>query len=193
MAHVSWQVPRGWAGRTGPGSPTGKTRFSRRRRRPGGNGLAASPSGPPSAPPFAQPRRGRRRGGRQLAQPGVTRSHAGPAPRSRPSRPHRGAAWRPRGCDSAEPQCAREEATWGGEGRPERGPVAKKPDPRLGPRPWTATAQLPLSLPPYRPEKPSGAAVLRRPQAETRTLDCGSQVKACEGCLAWGPAHCNTC
>lgn len=103
MAHVSWQVPRGWAGRTGPGSPTGKTRFGRRRRRPGGNGLAASPSGPPSAPPFAQPRRGWRQGGRQLAQPGVTRSHAGPAPRSRPPRPHRGAAWRPRGCDSAKP------------------------------------------------------------------------------------------
>lgn len=60
---------------------------------------------------------------------------------------------------------------------PNWGPVAKKPDPRLGLRQQPGAAASPIPPPPPTPSssrKASGAAALRRPQAETRTLDGGS-------------------
>ncbi|XP_027369462.1 uncharacterized protein LOC113875333 [Bos indicus x Bos taurus] len=95
VVHVSERVPGGRAGRTRLGSPTGKTRFSRRRRRPGGNRLVAPASGRPGPQPPAQPHRSRRNSGRQLGSPGVTHSHARRAPHPQAPRPHLGSALGP--------------------------------------------------------------------------------------------------
>lgn len=73
-------VPGGRAGRTGLGSPTGKTRSSRSRRRPGGNRLAAPSRALPMPPPARTPA-GVGFGdtpARSWGSPGPS-SHAGPA------------------------------------------------------------------------------------------------------------------
>lgn len=103
VVHVSGPVPGGWAGRSWLSSPTGKTRFSWIRRRPGGNRLvtplgafqAPEPPFPPrpclQPPRLAHLSRGDRGNvDQQLGKPEVTRSHAGHAHRSR-----LGSAWGP--------------------------------------------------------------------------------------------------
>ncbi|XDB59860.1 hypothetical protein AB1E18_013245 [Capra hircus] len=181
--HVSERVPGGRAGRTRLGSPTGKTRFSRRRRRPGGNRLVAPASGRPGPQPPAQPQRSRRNAGRQLDSPRVTHSHArraSPPPPPPPPAPQATPGLRlgSRGSDcrasmgEGRPTQKREGATRARASLPRNRP-------RLGHRPQAAVAQL--LLPPS--PTPSGealvAAVLRRPQAETGTPD---------GCFAGPPA-----
>lgn len=54
-------VPGGWAGRTHPSSPTGKTRFTPSWRRLGGNRLVAPPEALPSLRPGVVPPGSRRR------------------------------------------------------------------------------------------------------------------------------------
>lgn len=149
VVHVCERVPGGRAGRTRLGSPTGKTRFSRRRRRPGGNRLVAPASGRPGPQPPAQPHRSRRNAGRQLGSPGVTHSHArrAPAPQATP-----GLRLGSRGYDSAELQ-------WGRGDRPRRGRVVQGPrcletDPALGTGREQPRRSCFFPLPPRPPEQP---------------------------------------
>lgn len=156
VMHVSERVPGGRAGRTRLGSPTGKTRFSRRRRRPGGNRLVAPASGRPGPQPPAQPQRSRRNAGRQLDSPRVTHSHArraSPPPPPQHPRPHLGSALGP-GALTAELQWGRGDRPRRGRARPVQGPRCLGTDPALGTgrkQPWRSCF---FPLPPRPPEKP---------------------------------------
>lgn len=187
MVQVSGPVPGGQAGRTRLSSPTGKTRFSWSRRRPGGNRLVASlgafrvlcpvpnPTLHPTSPLSPV---GWGNAGQQLGQQEVTPSNAGPAHRLRPEASLGLHLWSP-GSDSAEPQWGRRErerATQkdrGREGQTRAEDLVSR-TPASGSSSEQPRRSCLLPHPPYGPEKPSGAAVLRRPQAETRTWDSSS-------------------
>lgn len=151
VVHVCERVPGGRAGRTRLGSPTGKTRFSRRRRRPGGNRLVAPASGRPGPQPPAQPHRSRRNAGRQLGSPGVTHSHArrAPAPQATP-----GLRLGSRGSDSAELQWGRGDRPRRGRARPVQGPRCLETDPALGTGREQPRRSCFFPLPPRPPEQP---------------------------------------
>lgn len=140
------------------GQPHRKDSFQPERAEAGRKQTCRPASGPPGPRPPAQPRRGCGNGGGQLQPPRVTPSHAGRAPR-----PHLGSlprvlgpglrgAWRGRG-ERPAPR---------GGPDPNWGPVAKKPDPRLGLRqqPGAAASPNPLHLPP--PHHPERLLALRR-------------------------------
>ena len=123
VLHVSGRVPGGWGGRTRLGSPTGKTRFSRSRRRLGGNRLVAPPSGPPGPLPPAQPRR--TNAGPQLGSPGVT-----PPTPVAPPRSHLGSASGPGALTPRSFNGGGE--TKKGEGATQEGPRCQETDPASG-------------------------------------------------------------
>lgn len=95
VLRVSGPVPGGRAGRAGLGCPTGKTRFSRIRRRPGGNRLVAPASGPPRpppphcppTPPQRSPASVRESRAGSWGSPGSPRPRL-PRPQDAPPRPH---------------------------------------------------------------------------------------------------------
>lgn len=181
VTHDSGRVPGGWERRPGLGSPTGKTRFSPSGRRPGGNRLVVPPQALPVPAPSPPPPQ-RSPAGFGKRRPAAVASQGHPLPRRPRPRPRPpGHTWAPPrvpGPDSAEPQRGRGERGRPRRGGPDpnRGPVAKKPDPRLGLRQQSGAAASPATPTPSPlwSRKASGAAALRRPQAETRTLDGGS-------------------